>query len=216
MFKMKEKDLALLQYLVVALLMTMVVLQSCSKKMDVGPGPDDNTPGETETMKFIPDSMFREYLKANVCPDAFDKTGRFIDITRSEVKNFTGAMTIDSITCPAPYVYSLKGIEYFSQMTKLIVKNVPLDSLSLTKTMALDTVKLVGTIDLQYINVQGLTNMRYFRSTHSPAVSLDLANLPALQYVYLQNMGRLEDLRTDNDGNLRHLMTYGLSALKSV
>ena len=94
MFKMKEKDLAMLQYLVVALLVAMLILQSCSKKMDVGPGPGDNTPGETETMKLIPDSMFREYLKANVCPNAFDKTGKFIDITSSEVKNFTGTKKI--------------------------------------------------------------------------------------------------------------------------
>jgi hypothetical protein len=217
MFKIKDKSLALLQYLIAALLIAMLVLQACSKKMDVDPGPGGNpNPGETETMKLIPDSMFREYLKANVCPDAFDKTGKFIDITSSQVKNFTGTMSIDTINCPFPYVSSLKGIEYFNKMTKLIVTSGPLDSLNLTKTMALDTVKLVGMRDLQYVNVAGLNAMRYFRASRLPVVSLDLSNLNSLEYIYLENCGRLDDLKTSNSTNLRHLMTFGLTALKSV
>ncbi len=215
MFKMKEKDIALLQYLVAALLIAMLVLQSCSKS-NVKPVDENPNPTETETLKMIPDSMFREYLKANVCPNAFDKTGKFLDITHSEVKNFTGTMTIDTITCPRPFVASLKGIEYFQKMTKLIVWSSTLDSLSIKQTMALDTVRLYSNKDLQYVNVSGLTNMRFFKATNMPVVSLDLSNLPTLEYVTLQFMGRLEDLKIENDGNLRHLMTSSLSGLKTV
>jgi hypothetical protein len=171
---------------------------------------------ETETMKLIPDSMFRVYLKANVCPTAFDPTGKLIDITNSEVKNFVGTMNIDTINCPRPFVQSLKGIEYFQKMTKLIVWSTEIDSLSITKTMALDTVRLYSNKDLQYVNVSGLTNMRFFKATNMPVVSLDLSNLPALEYATLQFMGRLTNLNIENDGNLRHLMTSSLTGLKTV
>ena len=160
--------------------------------------------------------MFRVYLKANVCPSAFDKTGKFIDITNSEVKNFTGTMQIDTVTCPRPFVASLKGVQYFSKMTKLIVRNSRIDSLDLSQTMGLDSLKIVINKDLQYVNVSGCTSMRFIRVSDIPAVSLNLSNLPALNYVNLISLGRLNDLRTDNDANLRHLMTYGLISLKSV
>jgi hypothetical protein len=160
--------------------------------------------------------MFREYLKKNVCPTAFDKTGKLIDITNSEVKNFAGTMTIDTLTCPSPYVGSLKGVEYFTKMTKLIVIHSPVDSLNLSKTMAIDTLRLIGVIDMQYVNVAGLTHMRYIKADDLPVVSLDLSNLPALEYAALYFMGRISELKTDNDANLRHLMTYSLTGIKSV
>ena len=202
--------------LAAVIILAGVLVQSCSKKTDLPPGGGNGDPVETETMKLIPDSMFRMYLKENVCPNAFDKTGKLIDITHSEVKNFGGTMNIDTVNIPAPFVKSLKGLEYFAKMTKLIVQNGPIDSLVLTKTMALDTVRLLGTRDLQHVEVSGLTHMRYFRAYALPVVSLNLSNLPALEYISLSSMGRLDDLKTNNDGNLRHLMTSGLSGLKTV
>jgi len=205
--------------LLAAIILTGIVAQSCSKKTDAnpaGPGPDNTTPVETETMKLIPDSVFRAYLKANVCPNAFDQTGKLIDITNSEVKNFSGTMTIDTINCPRPFVSSLKGIEYFGKMKKLMVWSSAIDSLVLTKTMALDTVRLYANKDLQYLDVSGLTNMRFIKAISMPVVSLNLSNLPALEYATLQGMGRLIDLKIANDGNLRHLITHGLTALKTV
>ena len=202
--------------LAAVIILAGVLVQSCSKKTDLPPGTGDPIPGETETLKLIPDSIFREYLKANVCPNAFDKSGKLIDITHTEVKNFVGTMIIDTIDLPSPYVKSLKGIEYFSKMTKLIVKNGPIDSLVLTKTMALDTVRLLGNRDLQHVEVSGLTHMRYFNAYALPVVSLNFSNLPALEYISLSSLGRLDDLKTNNDGNLRHLMTFGLSSLKTV
>lgn len=216
MFKMKDKNLAMLQYIIAALIIAMLVLQSCSKSKEK-PGPVDNGgPNETETLKLVPDSMFRAYLKANVCPNAFDKTGKLIDITNSEVKNFSGEMIIDTFTCPYPFVSSLKGIEYFQKMSKLVVKNSALDSFSLNKTMALDTLRLLINKDLQYVDVSGCTNMRYIRVSDIPATSLNLSNLPALNYINLISLKRLSDLNTSNSTNLRHLMTYGLISMRSV
>src|SRR5688572_1822315 len=214
---MKQISFNLSRLMAAGILLVGMLAQSCSKKNDgPGTGPTDNNPVETETMKFIPDSMFRAYLKANVCPNAFDKTGKLIDITNSEVKNFAGTMTIDTINCPRPFVSSLKGIEYFQKMTKLIVWSSVIDSFSLPKTMALDTVRLYSNKDLQYVNVSGLTNMRFFKATNMPVVSLDLSNLPALEYVTLQAMGRLETLKIENNGKLRHLITMSLTGLKTV
>src|SRR5215510_12959525 len=132
---MKQMPLNFRFLLAVVALTTGVFIQSCSKKTDL-PNPGNGGPVETETMKLIPDSMFRVYLKENVCPNAFDKTGKLIDITHPEVKNFAGTMKIDTISIPSPFVKSLKGVEYFTKMTKLIVQYGPLDSLNITKTMA--------------------------------------------------------------------------------
>ena len=212
---MKQRIWSLSQLLVVVLLIAGLLIQSCSKKVGDSK-PDDQTPVETDNMKLVPDSMLRVYLKANICPNAFDKTGKLLDITNPEVKNFTGAMIIDTNTCPTPFVSSLKGIEYFSKMSKLIVQNCPVDSLNLRAAMALDTIKLLNNIDLQYVNVSGCTSMRFFRATNIPVTTLDLSNLPALNYINLITLARLSTLKTDNDANLRHLMTYGLSSLKTV
>ena len=215
---MKQRVLNLSHFLLVVMIMAGMVIQSCKKSNGepAGGGGGTTDPQETATLKLIPDDVFRAYLKANVCPNAFDKTGKLIDITHPEVKNFNGEMNIDTINCPSPFVSSLKGVEYFSKMTKLVVKRGLLDSLNLPTTMAIDTLRLLNTKDLQYVNVSGCTNMRYIRIADIPAVSLDLSNLPALEYVNLITLKRLNELKVNNDGNLRHLMTYGLSSLKSL
>ena len=215
---MKQKTLMLQKLLATVILLSGILLQSCSKKSSGGGTnpPVDPGPTETATLKYIPDSMFRVYLKANVCPDAFDKSGKFIDITNSEVANFSGTMQIDTFTCPRPFVASLKGVKYFNKMTKLIVRNSLIDSLDLSSTMALDSLKIIINKDLQYVAVNGCTSMRFIRVSDIPATSLNFSNLPALNYINLISLGRLSDLRTDNVTNLRHLMTYGLISLKSV
>jgi hypothetical protein len=193
------------------------LLQSCSKNKNSDPIVDPGgMPVETATLKLIPDSVFRVYLKTNVCPNAFDKTGKMLDITNSEVVNFSGTMTIDTVTCPKPYAASLKGIEYFTKMKKLLVKNAPIDSLNLTSSMAIDTLRLIQDIDLQFVNVSGCNNMRFFKADGVPAASLNLSNLAALNYITLLDMGRLSDLNITNDANLQHLITYSAIALKTV
>ncbi|AEW00024.1 hypothetical protein A4D02_29195 [Niastella koreensis] len=212
---MKQKIWSLSQFLVVILLIAGLFIQSCSKKVGDAK-PDDGTPVETDVLKLIPDSMFRVYLKTNICPDAFDKTGKLIDITNPEVKDFAGTLKIDTITCPRPFVQSLKGIQYFTKMKKLYVRNSLVDSLDLSATMALDTVMLVTNTDMQYLSVSGCTSMRFIRVTDMPATTLNLSNLPALNYVNLISLKRMSTLKTDNDANLRHLMTYALQSLKTV
>src|SRR4051794_21847537 len=99
---MIQKKYNLLQFLTAIMLMAGLLIQSCSKKVSDG-GPVNQEPVETDILKLIPDSMFRVYLKTNICPNAFDKTGKLIDITSPEVVNFTGAITIDTFTCPRPF-----------------------------------------------------------------------------------------------------------------
>ena len=212
---MIQKRYNWLQFLTAIMLMAGLLMQSCSKKVSDS-GPANQEPVETDALKLIPDSMFRVYLKANVCPNAFDKTGKLIDITNPEVVNFTGTMTIDTFTCPRPFVSSVKGVEYFAKMKKLIVQDSPVDSLRLTATMALDTLKIIRDKDMQYVSLSGCTSMRFLRVADIPAVSLNLSNLPALNYINLISLTRLSTLKTDNDANLRHLMTFGLSSLKTV
>src|SRR6187549_524980 len=131
------------KFLTAFILIAGLLVQSCSKKINNGPDNPPVVPVDNPNLKLIPDSMFRVYLKANVCPNAFDVTGKLIDITNSEVKNFSGTMNIDTFTCPRPFVSSLKGIEYFNKMKKLILKNSLVDTLNLSAAMELDTIKLL-------------------------------------------------------------------------
>jgi hypothetical protein len=101
-------------------------------------------------------------------------------------------------------------------MKKLIVQNSPVDSLSLKATMGLDTLRILNDKDMQYLVVSGCTSMRYLRAVGLPVLSLNLSNLPALEYVNLISLGRMNSLKTDNDASLQHLMTYGLVSLKTV
>jgi hypothetical protein len=101
-------------------------------------------------------------------------------------------------------------------MKKLILKNSLVDSLNLSKTMEVDSVYILINKDLQYVELGGCTSMRYTRISDIPVVSLNLSNLPELNYINLITLQRLNDLRTDNDAKLQHLMTFGLSSLKTV
>jgi len=212
---MIQKRYNLLQLMTAILLMAGLLVQSCSKKVSDG-GPVNQEPVETDILKLVPDSMFRVYLKATICPNAFDKTGKLIDITNPEVANFSGTITIDTFTCPRPFATSLRGIEYFSKMKKLIVQDSPVDSLRLTATMAIDTLRILKAKDMQYVSLSGCTSMRYLRVSDIPAVSLNLSGLPVLNYVNLISLQRLSTLKTGNDPQLQHLMTYGLSSLKTI
>src|SRR4030095_931306 len=149
------------RFLTAFILIAGLLVQSCSKKINNDPAPLPPGPVENPNLKLIPDSMFRVYLKANVCPNAFDVTGKLIDITHNEVKNFTGTILVDSFTCPRPFVSSLKGIEYFSKMKKLIVKHSLVDTLNLTATMELDTLRLIGNKDMQHVALSRCTSMRF-------------------------------------------------------
>ena len=196
------------------ILVTGVILLavSCSKSSS---SPNNNTapkpPPADATHIYLRDTAFKNYLQVNVCPDAFDKNGR-LDVTNAEVTGFTGTMTIDS----THKIQSLTGIAYFTKMSKLIIQNSMVDSLSLPTTMAIDTLRLLANADLQYVNVQGCTNMRYIRFYNIPVTSLDLSNLPALNTISGLSSGRLATLKVDNDGNLQHILCQGLSALTTV
>src|SRR6187401_1043162 len=204
------------RFLTAFILIASLLVQSCSKKINNDPVPPPPGPVENANLKLIPDSMFRVYLKANVCPNAFDVTGKLIDITHSEVKNFSGTMNIDTFTCPRPFVSSLKGVEYFNKMKKLILQNSLVDTLNLSAAMELDTIKLLVNNDLQHVVVSGCTKMRYIRAGDIPAVSLDLSNLPELNYVSLIALKRLSELKTNNDPKLEHIITRALSAIRTV
>ena len=185
---------------------------SCSKSGSTG---NRNTtpkpPPADATHIYLQDTAFKNYLQANICPDAFDSYGR-LDITNAEVTGFTGTITIDSTR----KIQSLNGIAYFTKMTKLIIQNSAVDSLNLPTTMAIDSLRLLADADLQYVNLKGCSVMRYIRFYNIPVTTLDLSNLPALNMISGLSSGRLTNLKIDNDGNLQHLLGFGLTSLPTV
>ncbi len=198
--------------LFVGLILAVIALAlSCSKTNSSNNNTPPKPPPADAMHIYLQDTAFKAYLQAKVCPDAFDKTGR-LDITNAEVTGFTGTMVIDSTY----KIQSLNGIAYFTKMSKLIIQNSMVDSLSLPTTMAIDTLRLLANADLQYVNVQGCTNMRYIRFYNIPVTSLDLSNLPVLNTISGLSSGRLTTLKVDNDGNLQHILCSGLTALPTV
>lgn len=184
---------------------------SCAKKNDAAKTNPPPPPPSGDATHLVLDSAFKNYLQANICPDAFDKNG-LLDITNAEVTGFTGTMTIDS----THKIQSLAGISHFTKMTKLIIQNSLVDSLSLPTTMAIDTLRLLANPELQYVNVAGCTNMRYIRFYNIPVKTLDFSNLPALNYIAGLTCGRLISMKVDNDANLQHIVCTGLTALPTV
>src|SRR5688572_13728118 len=74
-FKIQLKKIFMFRFLTAVILITGLLLQSCSKKSGSDTGPEPIEPVVTGNLKSVPDSMFRAYLKATICPNAFDKTG---------------------------------------------------------------------------------------------------------------------------------------------
>lgn len=192
------------------ILAVIALAVSCSKKASNN-GPS-GPPHADATHIYLQDTAFRDYLQANICPDAFDAYGR-LDISNSEVTGFTGTMVIDSSTYK---IQSLNGITYFNQMKKLIIQNSLVDSLNLPTAMALDTVRLLSDADLQYVNVKGCSSMRYIRFAYIPVTTLDFSNMAALNTISGLSSGRLSSMKVDNDANLQHILCYGLTALTTV
>lgn len=195
-----------------SLMLVMGLAISCSKNgssnnnnTTTGPKPAD------ATHIYVQDSAFKAYLMAKVCPDAFDADGR-LDIEHSEVAGFTGKMQIDS----ALGIESLKGIAYFTKMSKLIIQNTKIDTLDLSTTMAIDTLRLYDNLDMQTVNIKGCTSMRYVRVSNIPVKTLDLSNLPAVNTISAIVCNRLSTLKIDNDANLQHLLCSGLIALTTI
>jgi hypothetical protein len=185
---------------------------SCSKSSGGNNNGGSKPPPADATHIYLYDTAFRNYLQANICPDAFDVNGR-LDITNAEVTGFNGTMTIDSLKYK---IHSVDGIGYFTKMSKLIIQNSLVDSLNLPTTMAVDTIRLLSNPDMQMINVSGCSNMRYIRFSYIPAMSLDLSNLAALNTISGLSSGRLATLKVDNDANLQHILCYGLGALTGL
>jgi hypothetical protein len=183
---------------------------SCSKNGSTNNTPSGPKPADA-THIYVQDSAFKAYLQANVCPDAFDADGR-LDVNNAEVTGFTGKMQFDSTS----KIQSLKGIAYFTKMSKLILQSTMVDSLDLSSAMAVDTIRLMDNLDLQYVNVNGCNSMRYIRFSNIPVRSMDLSNLAALNTISGISCARLNSLKVDNDGNLQHILCSGLSAVATI
>jgi hypothetical protein len=190
----------------------IVLAISCSKTNSPGKNTPPGPPPADATHIYLPDSAFRNYLQAKICPDAFDKNGR-LDISNSEVTGFTGTMTIDSSTYK---IQSVTGIAYFTSMKKLIIQSSLVDSLNLPTAMAVDTIRLLDNVDMQYVNLKGCSGMRYIRFSNIPVRTMDLSNLPALNTISGIASGRLNSLLVNNDGNLQHILLHADRALSTV
>ena len=118
----------------------------------------------------IPDANFKAYLVGN----ADINTNGDDEIQASEASAYTGG-----IYCQGVYIYSLKGIEAFTALTRLVCSGNQLTSLDVSKNTAL-TYLHCGDNQLTSADVSKNTALKYLRCADNQLTSLDVSKNTAL------------------------------------
>lgn len=164
----------------------------------------------------IPDANFKAYLLA----DPNINTNSDTEIQVSEAQAFTG-IGASIIIYNNIGIADLTGIEAFTGLTQLVIKNNLITTLDLNNNTALLYVFCEGNQltsinigncvlleefwcdnnQLTSIDVSNNTALRDFRCTGNPLTSLDLSNNAALQQIYFWGASQLTSLNVANGNN---------------
>ena len=98
---------------------------------------------------------------------------------------------------------SLKGIEYFTNLTRLLCYNTGITELDVSNNPALTTLDCSNT-GIDSLNVSNNTNLQNLSCYNTGIVSLDVSNNSALYYLYCFNTG-IDSLDVSNNPALRYL-----------
>ncbi len=119
----------------------------------------------------FPDAQFRTYVSEN-----FDDGSGWL--TDAEIA------AADVIDDEDNDYTSLKGIEYFTNLTGILVDNAPsLTSVDLSANTKLNAVDLSGNGNLKEIDLEGLDDLTYLYLSGNALTELDLTDLTDLQYL---------------------------------
>lgn len=122
----------------------------------------------------FPDGNFRNYV-SNSCDT--DKNGM---LDQSEIANVT------TIGVSSKNISSLKGIEYFTSLRKLVCDGNSLTSLDLRSNKSLTELRCQNN-QLNSLNVSGLKNLQTLLCSGNKLTSLDLSTCTNLALLYCEN-----------------------------
>lgn len=122
----------------------------------------------------IPDSKFREYIMEN-----FDTNGDN-ELSKDE------ALAAKSINCSGLGIYSLEGIENFTNLTSLKCNNNNLSSLPISELTALQVLDCSGN-QLWSIDISDLWRLTSLECQHNQLTSLDVSHNQELTYIDCQD-----------------------------
>ena len=144
----------------------LMLLIACVVPMTVSAAEGDVAINETN----FPDGTFRGYVKG------FDSNSDGI-LSKAECSNVT------YINVEKSNITSLKGVEYFSNLTKLICNGNNLTSLDLSKNTILGVVYCYDN-QLTSLNIGANEKMYQISCFNNKLTKLDVSKCPNLQYLY--------------------------------
>ncbi|MBR4733445.1 MAG: leucine-rich repeat domain-containing protein [Lachnospiraceae bacterium] len=162
----------------------------------------------------FPDSAFRNYLKFTT---SINKNGDEW-LTSSE-------LAIPNLTLQSQSIETLKGIEYFTELTSLYCNGSKITELDLTNSKKLKTIEIKNTT-LSTIKLDGLTELVTLSLDSNELTSLELPEAPSLKTIKcnynkltslsVHDFPALESLSCSNNSVLETLTLNNLPALKTL
>lgn len=162
----------------------------------------------------FPDSAFRNYLKFTT---SINKNGDEW-LTSSE-------LAIPNLTLQSQSIETLKGIEYFTELTSLYCNGSKITELDLTNSKKLKTIEIKNTT-LSTIKLGGLTELVTLSLDSNELTSLELPEAPSLKTINcnynkltslsVHDFPALESLSCSNNSVLETLTLNNLPALKTL
>ena len=135
---------------------------------------NDETDGITVDVAHFPDRMFRKYIMETV---DVDRNGKLAD---NEIKRVTELIMKEEDDW---YIYSLKGIEYFTNLRSLVCESGPLASLDVSKNVSLMHLEC-GKCDLKSLDVSHNPLLEELNCCFNYLTELDTSRNPALKELY--------------------------------
>lgn len=123
----------------------------------------------------FPDETFRAYVE-----DQFDKDGDQ-SLSQAELDAVKSVKVIDNTD-----VKSLKGIEYFTNLTSLHCYNTGITELDVSSNVKLDTLSCYST-DIAQLDITNLTALKFLYCKDTKISSLDVTNCPVLERLVCNN-----------------------------
>ena len=149
----------------------------------------------------FPDEIFRTYVKDNFDTD---KNGEF---SAAELQ------AVESITTYRKAIYSLKGIEFFTELEVLVCYSNPIASLDLSGNTKLESLDCSG-MQLTALDVSKNTELTYLECGFNQLTELDLRNNKELKTLYCA-CNKLEALDLSANTKLENLYCYS-NKIKSL
>lgn len=123
----------------------------------------------------FPDEIFRAYVE-----EQFDEDGDQ-SLSQAELDAVKGVKLVDKAD-----LKSLKGIEYFTNLTKLHCFNTGIAELDVSANVKLETLSCYST-DIAQLDVTNLTALKYLFCDDTKISSLDVTNCPVLERLECNN-----------------------------